>query len=102
MAVQLGRANVEALLRSLTAKQFHDWERYAELEPFGEKRADYRAASICATIANVNRGKGQKAYAVEDFVLKFEQPESTRQTWQQQLAIANAIALAFNAPGLNS
>ena len=56
-----GELNVEAMLRRLTAKQFRMWEIYSELEPFGELRADYRAASIVQMIYNVNRGEKQKA-----------------------------------------
>lgn len=78
MAVRLGRVNVDAMLRSITAKQFAGWVAYARMEPFNELRADYRAASVVAMIANVNRGKGQKAVQLEDVMLKFgdEKPES--------------------------
>jgi hypothetical protein len=98
--------DVDGLLRRRTAKQFRAWEHFIEIEPFSfdvELRADFRTASIVQVIANVNRGKGQKAYTLEDFLLKFNaEPQPRRQTWQQQLAIATAIAMAFNAPGLNS
>ena len=89
------------MLRSLTAKQFAEWEHYARLEPFNELRQDYRVASIVQMVANVNRGKNQAAYSLQDFMLKFnEEPEAPkRQTWQQQLSIATAIATAFNSPG---
>jgi hypothetical protein len=86
--------HVHQLARSLTAKEFLAWETYAGLEPFDETRADYRAASIATMIANVNRGKGQKAYKLEDFVLKFEQEPQRQQTWQEQLKIMQLLARA--------
>lgn len=92
------------MLRSLTAKQFLELEAYKRLNPFREVRADYRAASIVQVIANVNRGRNQKAYTLQDFLLKFEgveRPPLRRQTWQEQLEVAKVIAKAFNAPGLD-
>jgi hypothetical protein len=84
-------------MRGLTAKEFVGWEHYAALEPFDETRADYRAASIATMIANVNRGKEQKAYTLEDFVLKFGEREVKRQSPQDQLLIAKLFAAAFGA-----
>ena len=97
MAVKLGRVNVDAMLRSITARQFMEWMAYARLEPFDEVRADYRAASICALLANINRGAKQKAYTIEDFLLKFDRTKTRRQTAQEQEQIARAIVLAFNS-----
>lgn len=101
-----GTTDVDGLLRRRTAKQFRGWEHFIEIEPFSfnvELRADYRTAAVVQTLANIHRAKGQKAYTLEDFLLKFDaEPQPRRQTWQQQLAIATAIAMAFNAPGLNS
>lgn len=98
MAVRLGRVNVDALLRSLTAKQFIEWQHYAEMEPFSEVRADYRAASIVQMIANVNRGAKQKALKIEDVLLKFGEQEPRKpQSWQEKLAIAHMVANAYGA-----
>lgn len=103
MAVRLGRTNVDAMLRGLTAKQFMEWEAYARLEPFNELRADYRAAQIVTMIANVNRGAKQKAYQMDDFLLTFkeqeiEKAEKKKQSWKQQQSIAYAIAMAYSVP----
>jgi len=96
MAVRLGRVNVDGMLRSLTAKQFMEWEHYARLEPFNELRDDYRAASIVQMIANVNRGKEQKPYALQDVLIKFgeqeeDRPKPVQQTPEQQEAIMRII-----------
>lgn len=104
--MRLGYAHVNALARSLTAKQFQEWEAYALLEPFDEVRADYRAASIVTTLANVNRGERQAPFSLKDFLLNFEEPEQEvkprRQTVDQQVKMAYMIAKAFNAPGINT
>lgn len=45
---------------------------YERLEPFGEVRADMRAALVCSTMANINRDRKAKAFGVGDFMLDFE------------------------------
>lgn len=95
MAVQFGRLNVDAMLRQLTAKQFIAWEHYAQLEPFGDIRADWQAASIATTIANVYRGKNTP-YKLEDFVIRFSEEPSRKQTPEEQLAIAYVIAKTYS------
>lgn len=102
--MKLGCINVDRMLHSLTAKQFFEWEAYARLEPFDEVREDYRAASIVTMIANVNRGVKQQPYRYKDFLLNFEEQEakSQQQTVEQQIALAYAIARAFNADGINT
>ena len=94
------------MLRSLTARQFAEWEHFVQLEgPLGEIRQDYRTASILQMLANVNRAAKQKPYTLEDFLLKFgEQDEekprrSTKQTWQEQKALLlGPILAAYSVP----
>ncbi len=69
MAVKFGRADVARFGASFSAKEFIGWEIYASLEPFNELRADYRAALIAQTIANVNRSSEMPAYKLEEFLL---------------------------------
>jgi len=97
LAVKLGKANVDELKRSLTAKQIMNWMAYAELEPFDERRQDVRIASIVQMIANVNRGKDQKPFTLNDVLLKFgiDQEElvtQKKQTPAQQFEIAKLWA----------
>lgn len=99
LAKELGIANVDMLARSLTAKQFREWQMFYDLEPFGEVRDDYRTASIVAMIANVNRDpkKRKEPYKLEDFLLKFgEQPPKKQQTWQQQALMLKMLAAAYS------
>jgi hypothetical protein len=93
--VRLGILDIDEVL-GLTAKKFIGWEHYAALEPFDETRSDYRAASIATMIANVNRGKDQRAYTLDDFVLKFGQ-QKKKQSPDDQLLIAKMFAAAFGA-----
>ena len=98
MAVRLGRVNVNAMLRSLTAKQFIEWECYARLEPFNELRADQRAASVVAMIYNM-------AVAVKDrkpandplFLLRFEDEDEKPKPKQDQFAVMKVLAAAYSS-----
>lgn len=63
----------EAQLR-VSSREFTDWQAFAELEPFGEERADLRAGIIASTLANVNRGRGTRAFKPSDFMPKFDAP----------------------------
>lgn len=93
-----GEVNVDALLRRITAKQFRIWEAYFALEPFGEIRADYRAASICQMLANVNRSEKTKPYKLEDFLLQFEGDDKKKpqSTVHEKLTVMTVIARAWN------
>jgi hypothetical protein len=123
MAVRLGRVNVDAMLRSLTAKQFAEWQAYARMEPFGEMRQDWRVASLAKTIFDVNQKLVDALFAVngaekskrpkvvqttlQDFVLEWKESEEPpkpkkKQTWQEQLAIVEMIVHAHSVPGVNS
>jgi len=88
------------MLRSITAKQFVEWEAYARMDPFSEARADYRAASIAMTVYNMAvESKHRKN--LSEFLLKWDEEEQKpqKQTWQQQKAIAYMIATAYSVPG---
>lgn len=101
--MKLGRVNVDALGRSLTAKQFVGWEAYAQLEPFSELRADYRTASIVQMLANVNRGKGQKAFTLKDMLLRFEEKEQQDEgdMRERHLTVIRAIVAAHSVKGID-
>ena len=94
MAVRLGRVNVDAMLRSLTAKQFIEWECYARLEPFNELRADQRAALIASTVYNMAVARKDRR-KLEDFLLTFEEREpAKKQTPKQQFELMKILAAA--------
>lgn len=76
-----------------------EWIAYYQLEPFGEERADMRAAIIASTIANVNRSKGQKAYKVEDFMPRFDRQE---EQGGDPVAFARLMTLALGGQDLTT
>lgn len=96
------------MLRQLSPKEFYGWEAYYELleeeQQMSESlKQDYRAATICKTIADVHKGRNQKPYKLEHFLLKYKTETldappapKPKQTWQQQLNIAKILALAHN------
>lgn len=83
----------------MTAKQFQAWEIYSAVEPFGELREDYRAASIRAMIFNMAVAVKDRL-PVENFLVKFvDGPTAGKkeQSWQEKKSIAYAIAAAYSA-----
>lgn len=81
------------MLRSITAKQFQEWYLYAQIEPFGEKRADLRMAATNALLANINRGKNQTPYKIEDFLFNFE--PKPKETWEEKARLAAIWARVY-------
>lgn len=61
--------------REVSQREFLEWRALERIEPFGERRADLRAAMIACVTANAWRAKGVKAFEVDDFMLKFEEKE---------------------------
>jgi len=80
--------------RRLTAKEFQRWMWYEQVEPFGELRADYRAAQIVSMIHNVAvTKKNQKE--IQDFLLRFGGSPKKKQSVEEQVAMIRAMAEAF-------
>lgn len=72
LALAVGRADVDGLLAELSSPQIAEWMAYFAIEPFGERRADLRAAIIAATIANAQRAKDSRPFKPQDFMPDFE------------------------------
>lgn len=70
---------------------------FAQLEPFGFEADSIGSAITSSTVANVNRGKNQKAYKPEDFMPKFEKGQ---QTPAQMLQIAEAFTYSLGGQDL--
>jgi len=66
---------------------------FSNLEPFGTDAENIGHAITASTIANVNRGKNQKAYKVEDFM---PHRRKKNQTTDEMLQIA-AMTTAANS-----
>lgn len=112
--MRLGHANVDALGRSITAKQLLEWEQYASLDPFSEEREDYRTASVVQSVHELTRvvyvvlqAIGVKnvtipeALSLEKAKLQFGKEEKKEEekppTWKLNLMWAQALVDAQNA-----
>lgn len=70
-----------------------EWAAYHRgVSPIGAYRSDIQAGIVASTVANVNRGKGTKAFKATDFMIK--PPESKRQRLaKNRAALEQAIAV---------
>ena len=85
---------VAELLSRISSSELAEWQAFASIEPFGEFRADIRAAMIATTTANTWKGKGQRPSKITDFMLSFEPPRE--QTPEEIIMIFQAAAAAAN------
>jgi hypothetical protein len=90
LALKVGHANVDRMLRGMTTRQLTEWRAYADLEPFDEERADYRAASIVHAVRNAFRKKGAPPITLKECVVQFgaeadgaEKPKTVDQSRSQ-------------------
>lgn len=78
-------------LEHISSKEFAEWQAYYRLEPFGEERADIRAAMICKILADINTPKGKTHAKLEDFMPRFGAPEpQTPEDMLARVTLANA------------
>ena len=73
------------MLAEMTSNQLSEWMAYAQLEPWGEERADLRAGIIASTQANSMRGKKGKPFKPQDFMPRYE-PEDEEATAAMMMA----------------
>ncbi len=70
----------------MSIRQFGEWRRYADLEPFDETRADLRAASIVQALAELLLPrKGRRKIRLEDCVLQFKPREPAAKRTPEQI-----------------
>jgi len=55
------------MLERVSSRTLGEWRAFAQLEPFGDQRADLRMGQLTAIVANAMRAKGSKAYDWTDF-----------------------------------
>lgn len=79
----------------MDSQEFCDWLAYDRVDPFGESRADLRTALLASIIANVNRGKNQPPFKIEDFLLDFSGARKV-QDWREMQANLFAWSDAHN------
>ena len=94
------------MLASISASQFIGWMAYYSIEPFGEERADLRAAINTAVNANAHRDADRHAaFSPADFMPQFSEQEERpvkRQTWQEQLAIVEVLNARYGGKDLRT
>jgi hypothetical protein len=58
----------------IPSREFTEWMMLEEADPWGQRRADWHAAQICATIANAFRDtkKRPEPYTAKDALLNFD------------------------------
>lgn len=94
----MGEANVEGLLRRITAKQFRAWEHFYELEPFGYERISAELAQIAQMIFNMAVSVDDRQ-PLSEFLLAWgsEPKPKNPQTFEEQIAIAKIMSEAAAA-----
>lgn len=94
------------MLARMTFDDFLNWRAFDLIEPFGDRRADYHAASICAAIFNaaLMRGGSKKRVRVSDFLLEFkdaetkiEEQQGPNAGWQRMKWIAKMFVASSKA-----
>jgi hypothetical protein len=88
LAAHLGMT-VRELLSRLDSRELSEWIAYYNLDPFGEARADYRAAMLACLTANINRGK-HEPFKISDFMPNFEPKKP--QTMEEMKRILMSIS----------
>lgn len=82
----------------MSSREFSEWMAYAQLEPFGEQRADLRAGIVASTVAAGYTKKGHRPPKPTVFMPKFDKDAPPD---EDQLAdkVVSAFA-AFNPQDL--
>lgn len=71
-------STVGELQERMSSREFAEWMAFAQVEPFGPEREDFRAALVAQTVANFS-GRAKKALTIEDFMPKFDEvPEQDK------------------------
>jgi hypothetical protein len=84
LALQLGYANVDAMMREMTAQQFDEWIAYYQIEPFGILAEDALSAHWKAIYVNAHRKKGKQAMKVDKFLLFKEQKKDASALFEEE------------------
>ena len=68
LALALGRANVDSMLRELTAEQLSEWAAFYDLEPWGFHEENRRVGVIASTVANMAGKRLKREVSPADFM----------------------------------
>lgn len=64
----MGEPQVDALLARLSARDFHEWMAFYQIDPWGDQRGDVQAGVIASTLANIHRDKHATPFTPRDFM----------------------------------
>ena len=84
LALALGWS-VSDIRRYMTAGEVQMWKAYAQIEPFGEERADLRAAIVAHTVASCMSGSRSK---IADFMPDFDRKDKRQSVQEMQNMLA--------------
>lgn len=87
------------MLDRIPSRLLSEWMAFAQLEPFGEERADLRAGIVASTVANVYRAKDERPLSAQDFMPKFDQPDPA-EDWERLLRKVEMLNAAFGGKDL--
>jgi len=76
----------------MSARDVAEWQAYATIDPFGEERADFRAAIVACTVASAMGGKKCKP---TDFMPLLDKPQNEPQDELQMQQKLQAFAKVF-------
>ena len=88
MALALGGRTVNELKEVLTAEEFMNWRAYFDLHPFGFMRDNIHSASIASIMANAHRGKNQKPFRLNDFLIMPKQDDGLPDVIKTMISMA--------------
>lgn len=87
---------VAELLARISGQELAEWMAFDSLEPIGDQRADLQAGIVCATMANLERPAGHRAYQPTEFMPRFDEP-TPAEIRQRRIAQVKALAAALGA-----
>lgn len=71
------------MLEEMSSELFVEWMAFHSLEPWGYEQENWRAGSISATVANVNRTRNTRAFVPADFM-----PQRKKQQTEAEMLAA--------------
>lgn len=78
----------------VSAEEFGEWVALFSAEPWGEERADFRAAIVASTVANCH-AQGRKQFKAEDFMPRYGKPKRRQSIDEMQSRIM--LSCSMNA-----
>ena len=75
----------------MTSAELSEWMQYYTIEPFGQWRDNWHAATLAAMLFNINRAKGQQAAKASDFMY-MDQEAAEQKRDAETLALLRSVS----------